>query len=124
MFTVIYKENDTRVKLTESQLRKTIKEAVRKALSEEEIKRITDGSEKTREGDMDVAAFYVNRDIKKLTEALDKLGYAYLDRYEQTFNELYDTFGSKILAISEDLEHFMKAQGYDSAMRKKGDQMF
>jgi hypothetical protein len=112
------------MKLTESQLKKTIKEAVKKVLSEEEMRRVTDGSEKTRKGDMDVAAFYVNRDIKKLTETLDKLGHAYLDRYEQTFNELYDTFGSKILAISEDLEHFMEKQGYDSAMRKKGDQMF
>lgn len=94
-----------------------------KKIIAEEIKQITDGSEKALEGEMDLPAFYVDREVKKLVEMLDKIGYAYLDKNDEQPSELYDAFGSKILAISEDLEHFMKDQGYDSAMRKNYSRM-
>lgn len=94
-----------------------------KKIIAEEIKQITDGSEKALEGEMDLPAFYVDREVKKLVEYLDKIGYAYLDKNDEQPSELYDAFGSKILAISEDLEHFMKDQGYDSAMRKNYSRM-
>ena len=105
--------------LTEAQLRKTIKEMVRKALTEEELKRITDGSEKAVDTEMDVPAFYINRDIEQLVTKIDSVAEKYRKGYRKTKAKMFKIFGSKLLSLSKELSNFMQEQGYDSYLRKR-----
>lgn len=100
------------VRLTEKQINDLINEAVNGG-----VKQITAGG--PLEGEMDVPAYEVNREINKIVSYLDEIAERYLDKVTSAPNgELYETFGYRLFAISEGLEQFMKDNGYDKALRK------
>lgn len=96
------------IKLTEESLKGIISEIVRQIADRSEV----------QTGEIDVPAFEVSREIKNLSQHLDGLAEKYLGKYEQTGEKLYDSFGSKLYAVSEALDKFMEENGYDSALRR------
>ena len=100
---------------------KTIKineETIRKMVTES-VKQLTSGA---LEAKIDVPAYEIDKEIKNVVAYLDGLAEKYLDRYDDTGQELYDRFGGKLFSISEDLEKFMKNAGYDNYLRKKDEE--
>ena len=95
-------------RLTEETITKLIKEAV---------KQLSDGG--VMDAEIDVPAYEVSKGIKKVVSFLDGVAEEYLDKYDETGQELYDQFGSRLYSISEKLERFMDEAGYDKFNRKK-----
>lgn len=98
-----------RLKITEGRIRDIVAES---------IKQITDGSEKTLTGTMDVPGYQVKKDMDNLISIVDHLAEKYSDLYDETGEGLYDRFCDRLYEVSEKLGGFMKGEGYDSFMRK------
>lgn len=92
-------------------------ERIRQIIAEE-IKQITDGSEKAVSGTMDIPGYQVKKDMDNLISIVDRLAEKYSDLYDETGEGLYDRFCDRLYEVSEKLGRFMKGEGYDSFMRK------
>jgi hypothetical protein len=96
------------VRLTESSIRRIVEDAVRQ---------ITAGG--TAEGELDVPAFEIDRDIKKLVKIMDDMAEAYIDKSEDTGEQIYERFASRLFSLTERLDKFMDDEGYDMHLRKR-----
>ena len=80
------------MKLTEKQLKGIIAEGVKKALS----------------GTINMPEYTIGKSIKRITELLDSEAEKFLGEYNDTGDQMYDAYSSKLYAISEKLEKFIK----------------
>lgn len=100
------------IKLTEEKIKELIAEAVKQLADSNVLK-----------AEIDVPAYEVSKGVKKVVSFLDSVAEEYLNRYDETGQELYDQFGSRLYSISEKLEKFMDEAGYDKYMRKRDEEI-
>lgn len=78
--------------ITEQQLKEIIQEGVKKAIS----------------GYLNVPEYDVNKSIKQVVTMLDAEADKFYQKYQDFGADIYDAYYTRLYAISEKLEHFMK----------------